>query len=134
MFDSIHHHKIEHIHETKNIIIKNAPTDEHIKLYEELKEKAFKSIIHSIYVDDNFVKGSLVLFKDFYNYKTCLSYKFSINGKEFTDIVDISDIYTKKWNFEDSVREFYNKVSNKLTLLLFEESDKSNWYIINDTV
>lgn len=130
MFDSVHYHKTDHIHEIKNITIKKAPTDESIKMYDEFKEKAMDSIIHSIKIDNNEFNGVAVLYKDHYEYKVYLAYKFILNGKSFQGKEDISEIYTKTWEFEESVKVFYNKVSNAISQKLLEMVDSTKWNIL----
>lgn len=130
MFDSVHYHKTDHIHEIKNITIKKAPTDESIKMYDEFKEKAMDSIIHSIKIDNNEFNGVSVLYKDHYEYKVYLAYKFILNGKSFQGKEDISEIYTKTWEFEESVKVFYNKVSNAISQKLLEMVDSTKWNIL----
>jgi hypothetical protein len=62
-----------------------APTDESIRIMEDMHDKAIKNIIAKIKVEDNLVNGECFLVDQPWNIKDVkLIFKFKINGKEFT--------------------------------------------------
>lgn len=62
-----------------------APTDESIRLMEEMHDKAFKNIIAKVKVEDNLVNGEIFVMEQPWNYKQDLRFvvKFKINNHEF---------------------------------------------------
>lgn len=67
----------------KTVIEQRAPTDESIKLYEELKQKAYASILDTIVVNDNTVNIKAIVYEDLYSYTRVCRYAFSINGRPY---------------------------------------------------
>lgn len=58
-----------------------APTDDSVRLLNEMQEKARQNILFHIKVDDNLVKGDCICIKTMMD--VVVSFKFKINGKEF---------------------------------------------------
>lgn len=81
MFDYIQQHN--HPSEIK-IIEKKAPTDDSIRLYDELLEKTKSQILGQIKVEDNIVNGSVIFFKAQLENFDLVEYaaKFKLNGIE----------------------------------------------------
>lgn len=74
-----------------------APTDESIRMMEEMHAKALKNIIHHIKVEDNLVNGEIfVVHQPWLRYSYKVVCKFKINGKEFVVDKDLDGI-----NFEN---------------------------------
>lgn len=68
-----------------------APTDESIRLLEEMHDKAMDNIISKVKVDDNLVKGEVFLIEQPWNIKDMkIIIKFSINNQAFTIEKEIS--------------------------------------------
>ena len=67
----------------KTVIEQRAPTDESIKLYEELKQKAYESILETICINDNTVNVKAIVYKDLYSYTRTCRYTFSINSRTY---------------------------------------------------
>lgn len=61
-----------------------APTDESIKIFNELKEKASASILDSFIVKNNRFDTELAVFLSMEDYSKIISYKMMINGKPLT--------------------------------------------------
>lgn len=81
----------------KTVTIKEhkAPTDESIRHYEELKEKAYKNIAEVFDIKNNIVEGKIVRFlTETYEDKEQILTIFKINGQEFRQIHKIP-----KWQF-----------------------------------
>lgn len=84
MFNTYHSHRTEHVPYTKTVVEKKAPTDESIRLYGEMLDKARDSIVDSFQLDGNIVKCTCVAFEDMekWNGKHTMSYKIIINERE----------------------------------------------------
>ena len=61
-----------------------APTDESIRLYEELKEKTRKAIIDTIEVSDNSFNVKAVIFKEPLEMARVCRFSFTLNGNEYS--------------------------------------------------
>ena len=93
----------EYIPYEKSVIEYRAPTDESIRLWEEMKEKAYKSILDSIELKDNIFNFSAILYKSLHSYQIICKYRFTLNKYtienefpfEYIDLKDKSDLYKK---------------------------------------
>lgn len=84
--------KIE-IHEHKS------PTDESIRLMEEVHDKAIKNIIAKVKVEDNLINGECFFIDQPWNmHNVRVIFKFKINGNEFTVEKEVSRM---KLGFDD---------------------------------
>lgn len=101
-----------------------APTDESIRIYEEVKEKAYKSILDSFYLDSNVFKAFVMVHKDIYSDETVCRYKFTLNNKEYQnefrsrdfDIKDKSDIIRKV------IKGISDEIVIELTKKIYEQN------------
>jgi hypothetical protein len=96
-----------------NIQEHRAPTDESVKLLNEMQEKALSNIIKSIRIDNNLLNGVVVHhFEEIcmgeHKY-TCL---FSLNGVPFR--VDLKVNPRSANSIEDMVSSFYTELSKKI--------------------
>jgi len=101
----------------KTIIEKKAPTDESIKLYEEIKEKAYDSILDTIVVNDNSLNLKAILYKDNFSYKQVCKYKVVLNGAEISGNISIEGIDVTGQSAKEAVlRKIVAKVAEKLAV------------------
>jgi hypothetical protein len=86
--------------DTVNVHEHKAPTDESIRLMEEMHDKAIKNIIAKVKVEDNLVNGECFLVQQQWNPQNDFKiyFKFKINGKEFTLEKELS---SNKMGLED---------------------------------
>lgn len=113
MFDRVHLHTRvapEFVPYCKTVKEIKAPTDDSIKLYEEIKEKAYKSILESISISDNVFKAEGYLYKDLLSFTTVFRYKISLNGV----VIDGKEILRDE-NTEEIMPILYKKVSEHIT-------------------
>lgn len=102
----------------KTIIEKKAPTDDSIRLYDEIKEKAYNSILKTIRIEDNTISISAILFDDFLTFDKIWKYRFILNGKEYFGQERFSEMEFLK-NEEEILRRIIQKVSNQITIEIF---------------
>jgi len=114
MFDFHSFMATEYVPYTKNVNITEvkAPTDASINLYGEIKEKAYKSILDSIVVNDNIFNSKSIMYKDWASYQEILKYSFTLNGKEYTgeyphNIDNIDNPYAK-------IKGIYKSLSDQI--------------------
>ena len=106
-----------HIPYGKTIIEKKAPTDESIKLYEKIKEKAYNSILDTIIVNDNSLNLKAILYKDPFSWKQVCKYKVLLNGSEISGSISIKNIdLTSPSTKDDLLRKIVAKVAEKLAV------------------
>lgn len=68
---------VQTIHEHK------APTDESVRILNEMEEKARENIIRKFVIDDNILNGCIVEFKDDrYAHDRIVQFRFTLNGRE----------------------------------------------------
>ena len=109
--------------ENMNIHEHKAPTDESIRLMEEMHDKALKNIIAKVKVEDNLVNGEVFCCEQPWNANDLkLIYKFKINGKEFTLEQEIStrDI---GWDEQRKIADLSLRMENKLKAVML-------WYTL----
>lgn len=87
-----------------DVNVKRAPTDESISLLNEFTKKAKDNIIHTVHIQENYLKAIAIYYKDeILSNRTHFHLKFNLNGKEYLieDSVDNwewRNIELKKWN------------------------------------
>lgn len=120
MFDKIilRPTQTEYVPYEKTVIEKRAPTDDSIRIYEEIKEKAYNSILDSIKINTNEFNLKAIVYEDLLSYQTVCKYEFSINGRIITD-----KIILEKYNSKDEsqlLKIISNECSKKLSEVLCE--------------
>jgi hypothetical protein len=101
----------------KTVHVHNAPTDESIKIYKELKEKAEKSIIDSFVVSNTILSCHFVVYREmeFINAFSA-HFKIVLNGENIVDTLK----FQKSYNRDDTVKEVFDKISKIIAKKLFE--------------
>lgn len=108
----------EYVPYEKTIIEKRAPTDDSIRIYDEMKDKVRKSIIDTIEINDNSFNVKAIAFNDFSTMEIVCSYAFTINGKEITGEIRNREIYG--YDKTSFVKKLFTKVAENLALELFK--------------
>ena len=101
-----------------NVTIGRAPTDESIRLYDEFKEKAYKSILESFHVTDNTFNFDAIVCRDCSSFNEKLKFRFFLNNKEYQGEVEI-DNYGK-----NDIQKVYKKLSEKIAEYILLELHK----------
>lgn len=94
-----HHHHTASIHEHR------APTDESIKLYKEMEEKAQAAIIKSVRITSNDFKTQIHVCQDAANDLTIARAIFDLNGKRFQVEADIGRVTENKPILMEKLRD-----------------------------
>lgn len=100
-------HTKEYVPYTKNVNVQvqenKAPTDESIKMLNQMQNKAAKNILSHVTIDNDVISGVAVMIRKNmtldYNCDTTVFVKFSINGKEF--VVEYTPDITEKREIQD---------------------------------
>lgn len=111
----------------KTVNIHNAPTDESIRLYDEMREKAEKSIIDSFSINTTLFSCHVVVAEnpEFYDAFT-IWFKLKLNDETITDSFKI-----ERYRYEeDTVKEVVSKISNIITSKLLGSISSESLNII----
>ena len=101
-----------------------APTDESIKLLNEMREKTLKNIVAQFKVKNNVFSGIVTYFaEDFCNGDYNVVHKFKLNNIDYTVSKRI-DKFDLKRDKERVLRDFYTKVSQTILKELFNAAMK----------
>lgn len=89
-----------------------APTDDSIRLLQEMEAKAAKSIIDKIIVEDNIVNGAIYIMEDHLANAKVIYIKFKLNGEEYNikEIVPRHELIDKS----KAVYKLLQKASNAI--------------------
>lgn len=101
--------------------VHKAPTDEAIKFYEEIKQKAFDSIIDTIIINDNKFNCKAILYKDIHSFQYVIKFKYTINGKAFSDSIQVTNI-----DRNNIIKKIYESISSCIANKLLSSLD-INW-------
>lgn len=107
-----HQTQREYVPYEKTVAEIKAPTDESIKLYDEIKEKAYKSILDTISINNNSVNIKGIIYKDICAFGVVCAYSITINGKEITGKIKRND-----YGLDDKhsiVIDIYKKLSEHI--------------------
>lgn len=135
LFSTTHIHKgrTEYVPYEKTVSIteKKAPTDESIRILNEMEEKATQNIIAKIKIESNNINAVALYFRDeFIQNRVAFRIKFILNGKTH-DIVDYIDNFewrdelSKSWfgfGHEGIFNLFHKKLSEIIASELMSQS------------
>ena len=105
-----------------------APTDDSIRLYDEMRKKAEDAIIASVRVKDTHFEGVIHHYRDFANARLQFRVIYSLNGKKMTTNYDHSER-----DYSESAEDIYLKIvdavardiANEILAKPFAESAKA---------
>lgn len=111
----------EYVPYTTTIVENRAPTDESIRLYEEIKEKAYKSILDAIRVESNTLNLSAILYEDISTHNHTCQYKVKLNNEQLEGRLIISWLsLTTLPTREDIIRCIFTELSKDISLKLMQ--------------
>lgn len=113
MFDTyVNRHTTEYV--DRNITVKEyrAPTDESIKIFNELTDKALKNIINSFSTTNNTLQVTAAVYEDYRNQEQEFLCKFVLNGK--SHLIQLALPSYEVATPQAMVEELYKKICNKL--------------------
>lgn len=132
LFSTTHVHRHESTHYIdRDITIKNAPTEESLKLLNEMQQKVKDNIIDSIKIEGNFINAVVVYFSNDV-YRNCVDYeiKYTLNNIEYKISGDVSDVEFQQklrgayfgFGLESVAKVFIKEFTDKLMLNIFKQS------------
>ncbi len=108
--------RTEYVPYEKTVIEKRAPTDDSIRIYEEIKGKAYKSILDTIEINDNSFNVRAIVYDEMLTMERVCKFSFTINGQEISD--EVRERSTGEYSKEDLIRAVIKKAAEKLSLKL----------------
>lgn len=120
MFDK-HYLSFEETRVNSTVNINRAPTDESIKLFKEMQDKAYDSIVSNIEVKTNSFTGKIVGFnRNYYNgFGYDLIFIFNLGEERFEIKETIDEFKYKHLNKENMIQELFKKVSSVIAEKMF---------------
>jgi len=112
---------------TKNVEVKEyrAPTDESIRLYREMEEKAEKNIIAKETFIDNELKGTVCYVELSYaSFDVRAHIRFSLNGKDYHEIITVPRSFSADKHKSRII--LYTSIIEKLAQTFTIELEKIN--------
>lgn len=127
MFDRIvmGQNTTEYVPYEKTVTVNRAPTDESIKLYEEMKAKAYGSLLQTISINDNELSCAAQIWRDMHSDKIIMAWRFLLNGKEYKGETDV-----EVWPLKDRhavLDKIYESVAGKIALNLISGIDRQQF-------
>lgn len=119
MFDTyVQRHTTEYV--DRNITVKEykAPTDESVKLLNEMTEKALNNIVKTFSTSNNTLQAKVAVYQDHRTQVNEFMCKFTLNGKDHMLRVEINAYETPDMN--SMVEKLYTKVCEKLAQELMQ--------------
>ena len=113
MFDTyVQRHTTEYV--DRNVTVKEyrAPTDESVRLLNEMTEKALNNIVKIFSTSNNTLQAKVAVYKDHRLQVNEFMCKFTLNGKDHMLRVEINAYETPDMN--SMVEKLYTKVCEKL--------------------
>jgi len=107
MFDTYHKHEKEFVPYEKTVIEKRAPTDDSIRIYHELLEKAKSELIQLEDFHHNNIKAKYAVMQRVVNYTVDCIVKIDLNGTVLT-----RSFIGDKYEFDNNAELFYEKLKD----------------------
>ena len=107
---------------TKTVHEHRAPTDESIKIYKEMVDKAEKSILDVFVISDNILNGSIAVLRNAETMGIDVIYRFILNGNRLEGSIK-TEYREMIRSREEVIRVVYEKLSKKIAAHLFDTLD-----------
>ena len=126
---------IEHTTVEKTIKEVKAPTDESIKLYSEMKEKAYDSILMTLDASDNTLGIKAIVYRDHIEFCTWCKYILLLNGREIKGEIQIHEFEIADGDKLAVMKRIYKDASDYIANELIEYmlKDRENRHTLSLT-
>lgn len=83
-----------------------APTDESVRLLNEMQDKAMHNLMNKIVVEDNDLKGKIFIFREMYPFDQYVAFiQFTLNGKQYEVRSELDSRFMSLLDAKDHLRE-----------------------------
>jgi hypothetical protein len=100
-----------------------APTDDSIRILNEMQDKAVKNIVDNILIDDNDLKGSVIIYRDPLMMGFKIFVRFRLNGKPYKFEERINTYDSNLFNAKEKLAECMTKAIYKNLIKGLRESE-----------
>ena len=110
-----------HSHSHHTTITENrAPTDESIRLYKEMEEKAAGNILGVYRIENNDINAEFAVFKNAGSHSVTVRMRMKINGNELTTskVLDLHFLKTEMDLFKEAREMIVSKIGEHVTMEL----------------
>ena len=97
-----------------------APTDESIRLYQEIEEKAYQGILHRIRVNDNTLNFGAIVHMPRMTTDQEVAYIFTLNGREITGKITIKHHEAMSMDWDGIARKIVEDASKHIAVEILQ--------------
>lgn len=110
-------------HGTKNVNVveKKAPTDDSVRLFNEIQEKAVESLINRIKIEDNYLRASAIFLRDNAYLQYVIVVRYTYNKHERT-VKYSFDEFDKKKGIQALIEGLIKAVSDDIAQVIVQSS------------
>lgn len=107
---------VKTVHEHK------APTDDSIRIYKEIKEKAYNSLLYSFTLSDNIFDAKVMVYQDYELGDRVCAYSFLLNGRRVKNEFRSRNILMEKKEelIPKIIEGISEQIAVELTRLMYE--------------
>lgn len=122
MFDNYYTQRTtEYVTKEVNVKEYKAPTDESVKLLNEMTEKSLANIVKQFSVQNNEFSFGVMSYKNPLRYTTECIVKFKLNGKDHIISFDVDEFKSLDGQMQDIYKAVCGKLAEILITPVFEE-------------
>lgn len=126
MFDSYYaQHSTEYVTKEVNVKEYRAPTDESVKILNEMTEKSLANIVKQFSVQNNDFNFGVVVYKNPLRYTTEVIVKFKLNGKDHEARFDVDEFKSVEGQVQDVYKAICGKLSEILVASVFDQIQRN---------
>lgn len=110
----------QEVNVSKTVHEHRAPTDESIRLYSEMRERAIESILWELDISNTLISGRIRAWVDPFQDLVVVGYKIKMNLKEIIGDVKVNRVTDK----DAAIRKVYRDISEKIASSILKEYER----------
>lgn len=126
MFDNYYaQHSTEYVTKEVNVKEYKAPTDESVKLLNEMTEKSLANIVKQFATQDNDFNFGVMVYKNPMRFITEVIIKFKLNGKDHEMRFDVDEYRSVDQQVQATYKAICGKLAEILVSSVFDQLQRS---------
>ncbi len=113
---------------TANVTEQKAPTDDSIRLYGEMLDKARKEVVEAFRLNNNVIDFNIVHTVDYLLGQDKYQYRIKLNGKTFDGQCIIDNVLTQRTT-DEVIQTIINKIGQDIAVFILASSFKKTDFI-----
>ncbi len=113
---------------TANVTEQKAPTDDSIRLYGEMLDKARKEVVEAFRLNNNVVDFNIVHTVDYLHGQDKYQYRIKLNGKTLDGVCIIDNVLTQQTT-DEVIQTIINKIGRDIALFILSSSFKRTDFV-----